>query len=222
MTLFTYCLPFDSGAEPNPFWNVCTLAICKPVIRRVADPGDRVVATGSTDYNFENKVVYAMEVSDKMSLQEYDKYCKNNLNEKIPDWENKDIKRRVSDCIYDFSSGKAVLRKSVHDKYNSERDLGGINVLLSENFYYFGSKPKELPEELIPIVKKIPVFKSKSNNEYMSKFLEWIFQFESLKNMGVNKPYLMKDITIEKCKIKCSKIDKENDEVDERLENFEL
>jgi len=222
MTLFSYCLPIDSGAAPNPYWNVCTLAICKPVIRRVADPGDWVVATGSSDYNFENKVVYAMQVSKKLTIEDYDKYCKTSKKEKIPDWDCIDIRKRVGDCIYDYTSGKAVLRKSVHDKYNRERDLVGINVLLSENFYYFGSKPKELPEELIPIVKKGPGFKSKSNNEYISKFLEWIFQFESLKNMVVNMPYLMKDITIEKCKIKCSKIDKENDEVDERLENCEL
>ena len=32
MKLYTYCIPYDSGAAPNPFWETCTLAICKPVI----------------------------------------------------------------------------------------------------------------------------------------------------------------------------------------------
>ncbi|WP_395051688.1 hypothetical protein [Flavobacterium sp.] len=34
--LFLYCIPFDDGAAPSPFWGVCTLNICKPVIRKNA------------------------------------------------------------------------------------------------------------------------------------------------------------------------------------------
>ena len=34
--LFTYCILVDDGAAPNLFWGVCTLAICKPAIRRAA------------------------------------------------------------------------------------------------------------------------------------------------------------------------------------------
>lgn len=33
-TLYTYCIPYDDGAAPNPYWGICTLVICKPVIRR--------------------------------------------------------------------------------------------------------------------------------------------------------------------------------------------
>ena len=46
-TLFTYCIPIDDGAAPNPYWGICTLVICKPVIRRVANVGDWVVGIGS-------------------------------------------------------------------------------------------------------------------------------------------------------------------------------
>ncbi len=49
MTLYTYFIPFDNGAAPNPFGGICTLAICKPVIRRNAKAGDWVVGTGSVD-----------------------------------------------------------------------------------------------------------------------------------------------------------------------------
>jgi hypothetical protein len=51
-TLFTYCIPYDDGAAPNPFWGLCTLAICKPSIRRVAKEGDWVVGTGSVPWVF--------------------------------------------------------------------------------------------------------------------------------------------------------------------------
>jgi hypothetical protein len=43
-TFFTYCLRFDDGAAPNPYYGFCTLTICKPAIRRVAKPGERVEA----------------------------------------------------------------------------------------------------------------------------------------------------------------------------------
>jgi hypothetical protein len=42
--LFSYTIPVDDGAAPNPFRGMCTLAICKPTIRRVAKKGDWVAA----------------------------------------------------------------------------------------------------------------------------------------------------------------------------------
>lgn len=45
--LFTYTIPFDDGAAQNPFHGMCSLAICKPAIRRVAKAGDWVAGLGS-------------------------------------------------------------------------------------------------------------------------------------------------------------------------------
>ena len=45
--LFSYCIPVDDAAAPNPFWGYCTLAICKPGHWRVAQVGDWVIGTGS-------------------------------------------------------------------------------------------------------------------------------------------------------------------------------
>jgi len=47
--LYTYCIPFDDDAAPNPYWGLCTLVICKPVIRRTANIGDWIVGTGSAN-----------------------------------------------------------------------------------------------------------------------------------------------------------------------------
>ncbi|MCC5666380.1 hypothetical protein LC653_21285 [Nostoc sp. CHAB 5784] len=66
MRLFSYCLRYDDGAAPNPFWELCTLAVCKPVIRRVASIGDWVLGFGSTQSpigNIADYVVYAMRAS---------------------------------------------------------------------------------------------------------------------------------------------------------------
>jgi len=45
--LFSYTIPIDDGAAPNPFNGFCTLTICKPAIRRVARKGDWIAGLGS-------------------------------------------------------------------------------------------------------------------------------------------------------------------------------
>ena len=46
MRLYSYVLDHDYGFAPNPFYDVCTLATCKPSIRERAAIGDYVVGTG--------------------------------------------------------------------------------------------------------------------------------------------------------------------------------
>ena len=104
MKLYSYCIPCDDGAAPNPYWGICTLAICKPAIRRTVSIGDWVVATGAknvegTDYS--NMLVYAMLVTEKMTLQEYDEFCRAKYPKKVPDWDDRDHRRRLGDCIYE-------------------------------------------------------------------------------------------------------------------------
>ena len=65
-TLFSYVVRFDSGFAPNPFYGYCTLATCKPRIRKAAGVGDWVVGSGSNDSLVRRGgyMVYAMQVSD--------------------------------------------------------------------------------------------------------------------------------------------------------------
>ena len=86
-TLFSYCLPYDLGSAPNPFWGRCTLAICKPCIRQTAKIGDWVVGTGSATSPLRNNaisVVYAMQVTEKLSMEEYDQFTRTRLPGKLP------------------------------------------------------------------------------------------------------------------------------------------
>ena len=138
--LFSYVLRYDDGAAPNPFGGTCTLAICKPAIRRKAEVGDWVVGTGSKNSpinNISGQLVYAMKVTQKMTLRQYDEFCKTELTSKIPKWLTGTFKERIGDCIYDYSNGEPPkLRASVHKELNRKRDLGGKCVLLSNEFYY--------------------------------------------------------------------------------------
>lgn len=194
-TLYTYRIPYDTGAAPNPFWGICTLTICKPVIRRVAQKGDWVVGTGSKSLplgDISKHVVYAMKVTGKLTLEEYDRFCKEEYPNKIPDWNNEDYRRRMGDCIYyDFFDGRLPkIRRSVHNKGNRKTDLRGEYALLSKNFYYFGDHPIELLKKLQKIIPKGRGHQSKSNASYVEKFISWIESCELTPNKLYGDPQI--------------------------------
>jgi hypothetical protein len=189
-SLFSYILRIDDGAAPNPYWNICTLTICKPVIRRTAKIGDWVIGTGSKNskcndgfvYDLSDCIVYAMKITDIKGLKEYDSYCNKELKNKIPDWKNKDWKNKIGDCIYDYSNGlNPTIRKGVHNEDNRQRDLSGEKSLLSNNFFYFGEDVKPIPYELKEIIKQNQGHKKIENIELILKFEKWINKFENNK-----------------------------------------
>jgi putative DNA base modification enzyme with NMAD domain len=177
-TLYSYCLRVDDGAAPNPFWDCCTLTICKPAIRRVAEVGDWVVGLGSVASpigDLSGQVIYAMRISERMTMGQYDAFCRQRLQGKIPNWRSRDFRKKVGDCIYDFSRPeRPTLRQSVHHEQNREVDLGGENALLSNHFYYFGNHPRRLPPELSPIVQQTQGHKSRANASHVDAFVDWI------------------------------------------------
>lgn len=72
MTLYSYVLRSDTGFAPNPFYGYCTLATCKPDIRRLARIGDWVIGTGSVENVGPGRLVYAMRVEAVLTLDQYD------------------------------------------------------------------------------------------------------------------------------------------------------
>ncbi len=222
MTLYSYCLRFDDGAAPNPYWGVCTLAICKPAIRRTAKKGDWVVGLGSTHSpigDISRAVVYAMKVTEILSMAEYDDYTRSELTRKIPDWGNTDFRRRVGDSIYDYGAGQEpTLRAGVHLETNRATDLGGCSVLVSNHFFYFGDKPVHLPEELMPIVHRTQGHKSLANAQYEEPFVDWIEAMESEPRLVLGQPQLRKrieELRPDDCQSICSEQDQDDDREDE-------
>jgi len=193
-SLFSYCVPSDSGRAPNPFWSVCTLVICKPPIRRKAEVGDWIVGTGSKNArcgDMSGKVVYIMEVTKKIRMAAYDALTRESLPEKIPDWHSADPRRKVGDSIYDFTSGSPVLRKGVRVHATAklrQRDLRGEYALLSEHFWYFGNRAVPLPPELMELVQQRQGFKRPSIQHLLAPFLEWVTGLGLAPNRLYGKP----------------------------------
>jgi len=69
--LYSYVVARDFGFAPNPFFNFCTLATCKPEIRRRAQVNDWVVGTGSKARKRGDRLVFAMRVSEAMTFNQY-------------------------------------------------------------------------------------------------------------------------------------------------------
>lgn len=175
--LFTYTIPVDDGAAPNPFRGMCSLAICKPGIRRVAKEGDWIAGLGSVNAprgKLSGCLVYAMRVEEVLSLEEYDRHAPARWPHRIPNLNSADLSERLGDCIYDYSSGAPRQRPSVHGKKNIETDLSGKNVLISRDFYYFGSRAVELPKNLRSICHQTQGHRSDSNASYFDAFVTWL------------------------------------------------
>ncbi len=135
MTLFSYIVTHDSGFAPNPFFGYCTLACCKPDIRRVAQKDHWVV--GLTPKAQGNAVVYFMRVGEVLDYPGY--WTDDRFNEKKPRHDG-DGRQKVGDNIYEpLPDGER------EHCMNKKKDIDGYNVLISETFAYFGSKPLPLP-----------------------------------------------------------------------------
>ena len=220
-TLFSYVITHDTGFAPNPFGGICTLATCKPVIRRNAEIGDWIVGFSSTGMELEDaskRIIYVMEVTDKRTLQDYDKFCLKDNRIKIPKERPKLYENLVGDCIYEYAdSDSPKQRKGCHDEGNITTDLNGKYALLSNRFYYFGAKAPLIPERYENIIKNGPGHKSKSNSSYKEGLVNWVTrEFEENKIYGrpVDEVDFWKDKQV---LIRCSKIDKDGDEKDEKM-----
>ena len=220
MNLYSYCLKHDMGSAPNPYWGICTLVICKPAIRRTAIIGDWVLGFGSKNSpigDISSKLVYAMKVTDVMTLQDYDQFCRTKHKRKIPDLQSNDYRRWVGDCQYDYSKGlEPKIRPGVHNELNRKRDLSGKNALLSDHFYYFGNKPITLPDNLKPIMHSTQGHKSTLNKPYIEIFVRWIEGSEYRRNRLYGEPQLKSKFELDPkgCET-CAHRDLEDDEDDE-------
>ena len=190
MNIYTYIVPVDDGAAPNPYGGVCTLAICKPNLRKIAKQGDWLVGLDS-----KLQLIYTMKITSVMTMKEYDSYTKENLPIKIPNKTSKNIEEQMGDSVYDFSNDEIKLRPSVHSRCTKEMDLAGKNVLLSTCFYYFGKETKTLPKELENIV-NLDVDFIKLTNELENSFLTWLENQNFEKNKIYSTPQIIGIISL--------------------------
>lgn len=179
MELFSYKVARDYGFAPNPFGKYCTLATCKPGIRKHAVVGDWVIGTGTRKYKNENSLIYAMKVDEKISFNQY--WHDQRFQYKKPIF-NGSLKQAFGDNIYYFDKNAWHQSNSHHSNadgttnfHNLNRDTQSDFVLISETFYYFGEFSIRIPNNWQnDICVKYQGYKKYIPKTISNNFIDWI------------------------------------------------
>jgi len=149
---YSYVVSRDYGFAPNPFGGFCSLATCKPQIRKHANIGDWIFGISQRDKGNGNNLVYCMKVTIKLTFNEYWNHPDFQFKKPVI---NGSLKRMYGDNIY-HQENEHWKQEDSHHSYengsvnesNLKRDLSGEYVLISNHFYYFGKEPLIIPKDL--------------------------------------------------------------------------
>ena len=181
-TIYSYVVTYDSGFAPNPFYGFCTLATCKPVIRRLASINDWIVGTGSNRKGVRRGgfLVYAMRVCEDLNFTQY--WDDPRFQKKKPNLYSNDYQRACGDNIYCLlENGKWRQLNSYHSKKDGlpnqdhiDHDTRDNRVLISDDFVYFGGSGPEIPNSLKSLVRQGSGHKKSEDPAIIAKFENWI------------------------------------------------
>lgn len=157
MRLYSYVITRDYGFAPNPYFGYCTLATCKPKIRKTAQAGDWVAAFGAAKTKVYEKLVVLMQVDETLTFDQY--WNDRRFICKKPVF-NKGVIHMYGDNIYHREDGGWVQEFSHHSMpdgstnyTNLHRDTGTDRVLIAKKFFYFGNNAIDIPEQYQDFIK---------------------------------------------------------------------
>jgi len=178
MEIFSYVIARDYGFAPNPFFGVCTLATCKPDIRKSAQVGDIIIGTRAAPYS--RQIVFYMKVSEILSFQEY--WDDHRFASKKPNLYGSQ-KSAFGDNIYHKNGDEWLQEDSHHTHQNGDlseenlrTDTKSTNVLIASEFSYLGVNSVCIPDDILEIIKKGPGFKRHFSGDFKSSVTRWLTQ----------------------------------------------
>jgi Nucleotide modification associated domain 2 len=180
MTLFSYVIEHDLGFAPNPFHGVCTLACCKPQIRKIAKVGDYILGTGAADPKLTGHLTYWMRVDKVIGFDDYWTDCR--FRRKKPVMAGTTY-LRYGDNIYHRDGGEEFLQEdSFHSLEDGSLSLGDLHrdtgttdrVLISREFAYWGRLGIKIPDHLKFVLKKGPGHRCIFTDEQIAQVMAWL------------------------------------------------
>lgn len=158
MNIYFYKMTTDNGGAPCVQDGLWSLAICKPRIRRSAPEDSIVIGFAGNGIDRENGVIHLARVTKRLEDGDY--------------YKDKTYRRR-RDCIYRYKSEIWTQIKNVfHRKPDLKRDLGNdreyTQVLLSNDFRYFGNNPFPVSREDFPKIRKALAALTQGHRRYHS------------------------------------------------------
>lgn len=192
--VFSYVIEHDLGFAPNPFHNWCSLACCKPDIRKAAKVGDFVIGTAAKATGLERRLVYWMKVEEILTFDQY--WADPRFAGKKADMAAPGRMHRYGDNIYhrDPATGAMAQEDSFHSLVggianppNIKRDTSKTEkVLLGRAYGYYGMSAPCLPQRFDHFVKKGPGHKHHFDPAQASDLINWV---QSLPDRGyIDRP----------------------------------
>lgn len=188
--MYSYVVARDYGFAPNPFFGYCTLATCKPEIRRISGPGDWIIGTGTAQRKRAEFVVYAMQVAESISFNQY--WSDARFQSKKP-FLRGSKKQAFGDNIYCKPAGAKKWRQlNSHHSYldgsanqaNIDNDTRVDRVLVATRFTYWGGNGPKIPDRFRrppdSEVRAKRGHRSNFSEDFIEQFLKWI------SGLGVN------------------------------------
>jgi len=142
--IYFYKLTTDDGGAPCVQDGLLSLAICKPMIRSTAEKGDLVFGFAANSLHADNQLIYIARLTDKVRNGDYyERFA------------------RRGDCVYERCGGRFAWRQGAlhHGQNHLVHDLGmhpdyaRANVLLSNDFRYFGAHGSANYKAQYPLIK---------------------------------------------------------------------
>ena len=143
--ILSYVVASDNGLAPNITGDICTLTVCKSVVRAMAIPNQDWIIGLSTAKHGEHKLIYAMCPIEKIDYKSYwndPRFACKKPHEKNPYGDN-----------FFFENGKGILEPLGDSRHFGKpeklaRDLKSPVAVIGNAFWYFGSNAPEVPVEL--------------------------------------------------------------------------
>ena len=192
--LYVYVVTADGGHAPNPFHGFCTLATCKPQIRKKAQRRDWIAGISPKQRGHNRRLVYAMRVDDDLTYDEY--WDDRRFELKKPIWEGVTPEKWCGDRYYHRSlDGSWIQEPGDHSNedgsqnmYHTRKDTRVPRVLVSENtFVYYGKNSIEIPDALCNGDNRVVQncgrgHRCNFSENFRQDFIEWL---EEQKHIGV-------------------------------------
>lgn len=182
LRLHSYVVARDFGFAPNPFYGFCTLATCKPVIRRAASDGDWIVGTGSARNKRQRHLVFAMKVCEILTFAQY--WSDPRFQRKKPKLSGSK-KLAYGDNIYHRSANGKWMQENSHHSYadgsansaNIKNDTQADRILIAAEFVYWGGSGPLIPAQFRQPGRDIRAVRGHKNSfppQLVEQFVSWL------------------------------------------------
>lgn len=180
MRIYRYVIDHDVGFSPNPFHGSCTLANCKPVIRKNAALGDYILGFGAANSKIQYRLIYWMVVERILTFDEY--WQAPEFNIKKPVINGSHLKFHGDNIYHTNEAGHIIQEPSFHsledgspNLKNIQRDTGLTNrIMITKTFGYYGKNALFVPTNLMDIIAKGRGHRTKISDELKDAVTSWL------------------------------------------------